>query len=183
MQNDIKDNKQKVLHRNKNPFGIVNEASLGIRLAAFFLDFILINFFTLLVFAYSFDMENIMKEISEYIENPESVATPSIIYSIEKVSCAFYMIYFFICSKIFKGRSLGKKIFNLREVSLINGWDMSYASCATRAFTKTLMIALFGSILIVTFVICIKYYYKKWIHDFVSNTKVIDEYKYNNSLS
>ena len=89
-----------------------------------------------------------------------------------------FLIYFFICDYFFKGRSIGKRIFNIRTFSLVNPNKIPFTNALMRSAAKTLILFYFFPIILFVAMLT-KFFHKskQWGHDLISHTKVIDEFK------
>ncbi len=130
--------------------------------------------------SYSLWIENTKASV---MPEPSEVVAATILLITESFSMIF-ILYFLICTRFFKGCSIGKKIFNLRTISLSEEATVSIFNCFLRAFSKTLMLFYFFPFLLIIGFLT-KYFHKskKWGHDLLSQTKVIDEYKFNKMLN
>tara|TARA_X000000368_G_scaffold349520_1_gene289606 strand:+ start:29 stop:658 length:630 start_codon:yes stop_codon:yes gene_type:complete len=177
------------------------EPSFLIRATAFTLDYIFLLLLGTLIIvqiiiptSYSTSTDELLIWINNYslwIENPvasvmpkpSEVVTATLLLITESFSMIF-ILYFLICTRFFKGRSIGKKIFNLRTISLTGEAKVSIFHSFLRAFSKTLMLFyFFPCLLIIGFLTKHFHKSKKWGHDLLSQTKVIDEYQFNQMLS
>ena len=94
-----------------------------------------------------------------------------------------FILYFVLCDTLFKGSSMGKKIFNLQTITLTPRDSIPIFHAGIRAISKTVLLFYFFPLLFLVAALTKRFHKsKQWGHDLISQTKVIDEYKLNQML-
>ncbi|MAV39138.1 MAG: hypothetical protein CML12_00970 [Puniceicoccaceae bacterium] len=177
------------------------EPSWLIRGIAFLMDYILVTLLaTLLVVQvilpmnHSISIEALVQWLDSYalwLENASdqtmptpNTATQEVLLLVTESFTLIFILYFFLCDSLFRGRSIGKKIFNIRVISTSYGEKIPFFYALIRSFSKTIMIFYFFPIIFILALLTKQFHKsRKWGHDLVSQTKVIDEYKFNQMLA
>ena len=122
-------------------------------------------------------LSQIQTEGTENLPQPSLGIRDTLLFITESVTLIF-LIYFFICDYFFKGRSIGKRIFNIRTFSLVNPDKIPFTNALMRSAAKTLILFYFFPIILFVAILT-KFFHKskQWGHDLISHTKVIDEFK------
>lgn len=122
-------------------------------------------------------LSQIQSKGTENLPVPNQTIQETLLFITESVTFLF-LIYFFICDYFLKGSSIGKRIFNIRTLSLLKPEKIPLSSALMRSAAKTLILFYFFPI-ILSVAILTKFFHKskQWGHDLISQTKVIDEFK------
>ena len=176
------------------------EPSIAFRGLAFLLDYILVVLLATLIILQiilplnpSFSLEALNDWLDTYLawaESNSDTAAPilndsaqSILLLITESFSIIFILYFVLCDTLFKGSSIGKKIFNLKTISLTPGDSIPIFHAGIRAISKTIILFYFFPILFLVAALTKRFHKsKQWGHDLISQTKVIDEYKLNQML-
>jgi len=186
------------------------EASFLIRLFAFLLDYLLLSFISFFIITQIILPQNNLLSMDQlvawleaytsWLETEKSAAQstagtagsmpmPSIqvIDTLSLISESFTLIfftYFFVGDFALKGSSIGKKIFNIRTLSLIQPIKIPVFHALIRSMVKTMMLFhFFPFILLIAFATKFLHKRKSWGHDIVSHTIVVDEFKLSKLLN
>ena len=141
----------------------------------------------------SFSLEALNDWLDAYLawaESNSDTAAPilndsaqSILLLITESFSIIFILYFLLCDTLFKGSSIGKKIFNLKTITLTPRNSIPILHAGIRAISKTIILFYFFPILFLVAVLTKRFHKsKQWGHDLISQTKVIDEYKLNQML-
>ena len=178
----------------------IPEPSIAFRGLAFILDYILVILLATLIILQvilplnpSFSLEALNDWLDTYLAWAESntdTAAPilndsaqSILLLITESFSIIFILYFLLCDTLFKGSSFGKKIFNLKTITLTPRNSIPILHAGIRAISKTIILFYFFPILFLVAVLTKRFHKsKQWGHDLISQTKVIDEYKLNQML-
>ena len=176
------------------------EPSIAFRGLAFLLDYILMVLLATLIILQvilplnpSFSLEALNEWLGAYLAWAESnidTAAPilndsaqSILLLITESFSIIFILYFVLCDTLFKGSSIGKKIFNLKTITLTPRNSIPIFHAGIRAISKTIILFYFFPILFLVAALTKRFHKsKQWGHDLISQTKVIDEYKLNQML-
>mgnify|MGYP005740333029 FL=1 len=176
------------------------EPSIAFRGLAFLLDYILVVLLATLIILQvilplnpSFSLEALNDWLEAYIawaETNSTTAAPilndsaqSILLLITESFSIIFILYFVICDTLFKGSSMGKKIFNLKTITLTPRDSIPIFHAGIRAISKTVLLFYFFPLLFLVAALTKRFHKsKQWGHDLISQTKVIDEYKLNQML-
>ena len=185
-------------------------ASFLIRLFAFLLDYLLLSFLSFFIItqiilpqnsslsmdqlvawaeAYSNWLEIENSSVQDAMQTPASMPMPSVhvIDILSIISESFTLVfftYFLISDFALKGASIGKKIFNIRTISLVEPLKIPIMHSLIRSMAKTTMLFyLFPFILLIAFATKFLHKSKSWGHDLVSHTMVVDEFKLRKMLN
>ena len=176
---------------------ILPQPPIWVRTLSFMLDYFLLSVVSVLILTQillplnpSLSWEALMNWSDEYLKAlqstgeevlpiPTQIVEETLLFISESVTLLF-LCYFFICDFVFKGSSMGKRIFNLRTISLIHPNKIPFTNSLMRAAAKTLILFYFFPI-ILTLAVLTKFLHKskQWGHDLISHTKVVDEFKLN----
>ena len=178
----------------------IPEPSIAFRGLAFILDYILVILLATLIILQvilplnpSFSLEALNDWLDNYLawaeSNTDTAApilndsTQSILLLITESFSIIFILYFLLCDTLFKGSSIGKKIFNLKTITLTPRNSIPILHAGIRAISKTIILFYFFPILFLVAVLTKRFHKsKQWGHDLISQTKVIDEYKLNQML-
>lgn len=178
----------------------IPEPSIAFRGLAFILDYILVILLATLIILQvilplnpSFSLEALNDWLDTYLawaeSNTDTAApilndsTQSILLLITESFSIIFILYFLLCDTLFKGSSFGKKIFNLKTITLTPRNSIPILHAGIRAISKTIILFYFFPILFLVAVLTKRFHKsKQWGHDLISQTKVIDEYKLNQML-
>ncbi len=178
----------------------IPEPSIAFRGLAFILDYILVILLATLIILQvilplnpSFSLEALNDWLDTYLawaaSNTDKAApilndsTQSILLLITESFSIIFILYFLLCDTLFKGSSFGKKIFNLKTITLTPRNSIPILHAGIRAISKTIILFYFFPILFLVAVLTKRFHKsKQWGHDLISQTKVIDEYKLNQML-
>jgi uncharacterized RDD family membrane protein YckC len=178
----------------------IPEPSIAFRGLAFILDYILVILLATLIILQvilplnpSFSLEALNDWLDTYLawaeSNTDTAApilndsTQSILLLITESFSIIFILYFLLCDTLFKGSSIGKKIFNLKTITLTPRNSIPILHAGIRAISKTIILFYFFPILFLVAVLTKRFHKsKQWGHDLISQTKVIDEYKLNQML-
>ena len=176
------------------------EPSIAFRGLAFLLDYILVVLLATLIILQvilplnpSFSLEALNKWLDTYVawaESNSDTAAPilndsaqSILLLITESFSIIFILYFVLCDTLFKGSSIGKKIFNLKTITLTPRNSIPIFHAGIRAISKTIILFYFFPILFLVAALTKRFHKSnQWGHDLISQTKVIDEYKLNQML-
>ncbi len=176
------------------------EPSIAFRGLAFLLDYILVVLLATLIILQvilplnpSFSLEALNEWLDAYLawaESNSDTAAPilndsaqSILLLITESFSIIFILYFVLCDTLFKGSSIGKKIFNLKTITLTPRNSIPIFHAGIRAISKTIILFYFFPILFLVAALTKRFHKsKQWGHDLISQTKVIDEYKLNQML-
>ena len=176
------------------------EPSIAFRGLAFLLDYILVVLLATLIILQiilplnpSFSLEALNDWLDTYLawaESNSDTAAPvlndsaqSILLLITESFSIIFILYFVFCDTLFKGSSIGKKIFNLKTITLTPRNSIPFFHAGIRAISKTIILFYFFPILFLVAALTKRFHKsKQWGHDLISQTKVIDEYKLNQML-
>ena len=176
------------------------EPSIAFRGLAFLLDYILVVLLATLIILQvilplnpSFSLEALNDWLEAYIawaETNSITAAPilndsaqSILLLITESFSIIFILYFVLCDTLFKGSSMGKKIFNLKTITLTPRDSIPIFHAGIRAISKTVLLFYFFPLLFLVAALTKRFHKsKQWGHDLISQTKVIDEYKLNQML-
>ena len=176
------------------------EPSIAFRGLAFLLDYILVVLLATLIILKiilplnpSFSLEALNDWLDAYMawaESNRNTAAPilndsaqSILLLITESFSIIFIFYFLLCDTLFKGSSMGKKIFNLKTITLTPRNSIPIFHAGIRAISKTIILFYFFPILFLIAALTKRFHKsKQWGHDLISQTKVIDEYKLNQML-
>ena len=176
------------------------EPSIAFRGLAFLLDYILVVLLATLIILQvilplnpSFSLEALNDWLEAYIawaETNSTTAAPilndsaqSILLLITESFSIIFILYFVLCDTLFKGSSMGKKIFNLKTITLTPRDSIPIFHAGIRAISKTVLLFYFFPLLFLVAALTKRFHKsKQWGHDLISQTKVIDEYKLNQML-
>lgn len=176
------------------------EPSIAFRGLAFILDYILVALLATLIILQvilplnpSFSLEALNEWLEAYLtwaeSNNETVApiindsAQSILLLITESFSIIFILYFMLCDTLFKGSSIGKKIFNLKTITLTPRDSIPVFHAGIRAISKTILLFYFFPLLFLVAALTKSFHKsKQWGHDLISQTKVIDEYKLNQML-
>ena len=176
------------------------EPSIAFRGLAFILDYILVILLATLIILQvilplnpSFSLEALNDWLDTYLawaeSNTDTAApilddsTRSILLLITESFSIIFILYYLLCDTLFKGSSFGKKIFNLKTITLTPRNSIPILHAGIRAISKTIILFYFFPILFLVAVLTKRFHKsKQWGHDLISQTKVIDEYKLNQML-
>ena len=176
------------------------EPSIAFRGLAFLLDYILVVLLATLIILQvilplnpSFSLEALNEWLDAYwawAESNSDTAAPilndsaqSILLLITISFSIIFILYFVLCDTLFKGSSIGKKIFNLKTITLTPRNSIPIFHAGIRAISKTIILFYFFPILFLVAALTKRFHKsKQWGHDLISQTKVIDEYKLNQML-
>lgn len=176
------------------------EPSMAFRGLAFLLDYILVLLLATLIILQvilplnpSFSLEALNHWLEAYLNWAESnseTAAPipndsvqSILLLITESFTIIFILYFLLCDTLFKGSSIGKKIFNLKTITLTPRDSIPIFHASIRAISKTIILFYFFPVLFLVAALTKRFHKsKQWGHDLISQTKVIDEYKLNQML-
>lgn len=171
--------------------GPMPPAKLGIRFLAFFMDAILLllisNFFVLnyawpaaypeAYSAYLAWFESLLNGLST--GSPVEALDPEIIAAFNyanSIQLVVFWIYFAIGEAFFAGASLGKRMFRLRTVSMINLATPSLFNAIFRAGAKSITVLSFFPLLLVGSLIAFRFNKRRQMgHDLLNRTVVVDE--------
>ena len=178
----------------------IPEPSIAFRGLAFILDYILVILLATLIILQvslplnpSFSLKALNDWLDTYLawaaSNTDTAApilndsTQSILLLITESFSIIFILYFLLCDTLFKGSSFGKKIFNLKTITLTPRNSIPILHAGIRAISKTIILFYFFPILFLVAVLTKRFHKsKQWGHDLISQTKVIDEYKLNQML-
>ena len=178
----------------------IPEPSIAFRGLAFLLDYILVVLLATLIILQvilplnpSFSLEALNDWLDAYLawaESNSDTAAPilndsaqSILLLITESFSIIFILYFVLCDTLFKGSSIGKKIFNLKTITLTPRNSIPIFHAGIRAISKTIILFYFFPILFLVAALTKRFHKsKQWGHDLISQTKVIDEYKLNQML-
>ena len=178
----------------------VPEPSIAFRGLAFLLDYILVVLLATLIILQvilplnpSFSLEALNDWLDAYLawaKSNSDTAAPilndsaqSILLLITESFSIIFILYFVLCDTLFKGSSIGKKIFNLKTITLTPRNSIPIFHAGIRAISKTIILFYFFPILFLVAALTKRFHKsKQWGHDLISQTKVIDEYKLNQML-
>lgn len=178
----------------------IPEPSIAFRGLAFILDYILVILLATLIILQvilplnpSFSLEALNDWLDTYLawaeSNTDTAApilndsTQSILLLITESFSIIFILYFLLCDTLFKGSSIGKKIFNLKTITLTPRNSIPILHAGIRAISKTIILFYFFPILFLVAILTKRFHKsKQWGHDLISQTKVIDEYKLNQML-
>ena len=178
----------------------IPEPSIAFRGLAFILDYILVILLATLIILQvilplnpSFSLEALNDWLDTYLawaeSNTDTAApilndsTQSILLLITESFSIIFILYFLLCDTLFKGSSIGKKIFNLKTITLTPRNSIPILHAGIRAISKTIILFYFFPILFLVAVLTKRFHKsKQWGHDLISQTKGIDEYKLNQML-
>jgi uncharacterized RDD family membrane protein YckC len=173
---------------------------MAFRGLAFLLDYILVLLLATLIILQvilplnpSFSLEALNNWLEAYLtwaESNSETAAPipndsvqSILLLITESFTIIFILYFLLCDTLFKGSSMGKKIFNLKTITLTPRESIPIFHASIRAISKTILLFYFFPILFLVAALTKRFHKsKQWGHDLISQTKVIDEYKLNQML-
>lgn len=176
------------------------EPSMAFRGLAFLLDYILVLLLATLIILQiilplnpAFSLEALNHWLEAYLiwaESNSDTAAPipndsvqSILLLITESFTIIFILYFLLCDTLFKGSSIGKKIFNLKTITLTPRDSIPIFHASIRAISKTIILFYFFPVLFLVAVLTKRFHKsKQWGHDLISQTKVIDEYKLNQML-
>ena len=176
------------------------EPSIAFRGLAFLLDYILVVLLATLIILQvilplnpSFSLEALNEWLDAYLvwaESNSDTAAPilndsaqSILLLITESFSIIFILYFVLCDTLLKGSSIGKKIFNLKTITLTPRNSIPIFHAGIRAISKTIILFYFFPILFLVATLTKRFHKsKQWGHDLISQTKVIDEYKLNQML-
>ena len=176
------------------------EPSIAFRGLAFILDYILVVLLATLIILQvilplnpSFSLEALNDWLEAYIawaETNSTTAAPilndsaqSILLLITESFSIIFILYFVFCDTLFKGSSMGKRIFNLKTITLTPRDSIPILHAGIRAISKTVLLFYFFPLLFLVAALTKRFHKsKQWGHDLISQTKVIDEYKLNQML-
>jgi uncharacterized RDD family membrane protein YckC len=176
------------------------EAPVAYRSLAFLLDYILLILLATLIILQvilplnpTFSLEALNEWLQDYFawaeSNKQSEApilndsAQSILLLITESFSIIFILYFALCDTVFKGSSIGKKIFNLKTITLTPRDSIPVFHAIVRAISKTIILFYFFPILLLVAILTKRFHKsKQWGHDLISQTKVIDEYKLNQML-
>ena len=176
------------------------EPSIAFRGLAFLLDYILLVLLATLIILQiilplnpSFSLEALNDWLEAYLawaESNSNTAAPvlndsaqSILLLITESFSIIFILYFMLCDTLFKGSSIGKRIFNLKTITLTPRESIPIFHASIRAISKTILLFYFFPILFLVAALTKRFHKsKQWGHDLISQTKVIDEYKLNQML-
>ena len=176
------------------------EPSIVFRGLAFLLDYILVVLLATLIILKvilplnpSFSLEALNEWLEAYIAWADSNSTKaapilndsvqSILLLITDSFSIIFILYFVLCDTLFKGSSMGKKIFNLQTITLTPRDSIPVFHAGIRAVSKTVLLFYFFPLLFLVAALTKRFHKsKQWGHDLISQTKVIDEYKLNQML-
>jgi uncharacterized RDD family membrane protein YckC len=176
------------------------EPSMAFRGLAFLFDYILVLLLATLIILQvilplnpSFSLEALNNWLETYLtwaESNSETAAPipndsvqSILLLITESFTIIFILYFLLCDTLFKGSSMGKKIFNLKTITLTPRESIPIFHASIRAISKTILLFYFFPILFLVAALTKRFHKsKQWGHDLISQTKVIDEYKLNQML-
>lgn len=176
------------------------EPSIAFRGLAFLLDYILVVLLATLIILQiilplnpSFSLEALNEWLDAYLawaESNSDTAAPilndsaqSILLLITESFSIIFILYFVLCDTLFKGSSIGKKIFNLKTITLTPRNSIPIFHAGIRAISKTIILFYFFPVLFLVAALTKRFHKsKQWGHDLISQTKVIDEYKLNQML-
>ena len=176
------------------------EPSIAFRGIAFLLDFTLLSMLATLIILQvilplnpSFSLEALNDWLVTYIawaQTNSTTAAPilndsaqSILLLITESFSIIFIFYFVLCDTLFKGSSIGKKIFNLKTITLTPRDSIPIFHAGIRAISKTVLLFYFFPLLFLVAALTKRFHKsKQWGHDLISQTKVIDEYKLNQML-
>ena len=194
-----KEDNKKAFVISLNPDSIP-EPSIAFRGLAFFLDYILVVLLATLIILQvilplnpSFSLEALNDWLDAYLawaESNSDKAAPilnnsaqSVLLLITESFSVIFILYFVLCDTLFKGSSIGKKIFNLKTITLTPRNSIPIFHAGIRAISKTIILFYFFPILFLVAALTKRFHKsKQWGHDLISQTKVIDEYKLNQML-
>lgn len=177
------------------------EPSWLIRGIAFLLDYILMTLVATLIVVqvilpmnHSISIEALAQWLDSYalwLENSGDQAMPApnasareVLLLVTESFTLIFTLYFFLCDSIFRGRSIGKKIFNIRVISMRLGERIPLFDALIRGFSKTIMLFYFFPFIFILALLTKQFHKsRQWGHDLISQTKVIDEYKFNQMLA
>ena len=190
-------NKAKVISFDSDS---IPEPSIAFRGLAFLLDYILVVLLATLIILQiilplnpSFSLEALNDWLDAYLawaESNSDTAAPilndsaqSILLLITESFSIIFILYFVLCDTLFKGSSIGKKIFNLKTITLTPRNSIPIFHAGIRAISKTIILFYFFPVLFLVAALTKRFHKsKQWGHDLISQTKVIDEYKLNQML-
>ena len=176
------------------------EPSLAFRGLAFLLDYILVVLLATLIIlkiilplnpSFTLDaLNDWLDACMAWAESNRNTAAPilndsaqSILLLITESFSIIFIFYFLLCDTLFKGSSMGKKIFNLKTITLTPRNSIPIFHAGIRAISKTIILFYFFPILFLIAALTKRFHKsKQWGHDLISQTKVIDEYKLNQML-
>lgn len=176
------------------------EPTLAFRALAFLLDYILVVLLATLIILQvilplnpSFSLEAFNDWLEAYFvwaeSNSESAppilndSAQSTLLLITESFSLIFILYFILCDTVLKGSSIGKKIFNLKTITLTPRSSIPIFHTVIRAISKTIILFYFFPILLIVAILTKRFHKsKQWGHDLISQTKVIDEYKLNQML-
>ena len=176
------------------------EPSMAFRGLAFLLDYILVLLLATLIILQvilplnpSFSLEALNDWLVSYLawaESQSETSAPipsdsvqSILLLITESFSIIFILYFLLCDTVFKGSSMGKKIFNLKTITLTPRDSIPVFHASIRAITKTILLFYFFPILLLVAILTKRFHKsKQWGHDLISQTKVIDEFQLNQML-
>ena len=176
------------------------EPSMAFRGLAFLLDYILVLLLATLIILQvilplnpSFSLEALNHWLEAYLtwaESNSETAAPipndsvqSILLLITESFTIIFILYFLLCDTLFKGSSIGKKIFNLKTITITPRDSVPIFHASIRAISKTIILFYFFPVLFLVAALTKRFHKsKQWGHDLISQTKVIDEYKLNQML-
>lgn len=171
------------------------EPSIAFRGLAFILDYILVALLATLIILQvilplnpSFSLEALNEWLEAYLtwaESNNETAAPiindsaqSILLLITESFSIIFILYFMLCDTLFKGSSIGKKIFNLKTITLTPRDSIPVFHAGIRAISKTILLFYFFPLLFLVAALTKSFHKsKQWGHDLISHTKVIDEFK------
>ena len=178
----------------------IPEPSIAFRGLAFLLDYILVVLLATLIILQvilplnpSFSLEALNDWLDTYLtwaESNSDTAAPilndsaqSILLLITESFSIIFILYFVLCDTLFKGSSIGKKIFNLKTITLTPRNSIPIFHAGIRAISKTIILFYLFPLLFLVAALTKRFHKsKQWGHDLISQTKVIDEYKLNQML-
>ncbi|MAH39787.1 MAG: hypothetical protein CML08_00065 [Puniceicoccaceae bacterium] len=195
------------VEQRANPIHIIlNEEALPeppwlIRGIAFLLDYILLTLVATLIIVqvilpmnHSISVESLVQWLDSYalwLENTKDEAMPNpnasareVLLLVTESFTLIFTLYFFLCDTLLGGRSIGKRIFNIRVVSLRLGERIPFFHALIRGFSKTIILFYFFPFIFILALLTKQFHKsKQWGHDLISQTKVIDEYKFKQMLA
>jgi uncharacterized RDD family membrane protein YckC len=176
------------------------EPSITYRSLAFLLDYILVVLLATLIILQvilplnpTISLEALNEWLETYLNwaesNNQSTApilndsAQSTLLLITESFSIIFILYFALCDTVFKGSSFGKKIFNLKTITLTPRDTIPVFHASIRAISKTIILFYFFPILLLVAILTKRFHKsKQWGHDLISQTKVIDEYELNQML-
>jgi uncharacterized RDD family membrane protein YckC len=86
-----------------------------------------------------------------------------------------FWLYFGVCETFFQGKTLGKRVFRLKVISIRNLGPLNLGSAIVRSLMKTLCLFTLFPLLLVNFLSVFFFKYRRAGHDLLSQSLVIED--------